>query len=289
MWLRPSTTWPSCTRQQGKYADAEALYKRALAIQEKALGADHPDVAATPQQPGHSCTASKASTPTPRGSTSARWRSARRRSAQTTPMWRRTLNNLAIVYDEPRQVRRRRGALQARAGDQGEGARRRPSPVWPHPQQPGRRVPRTRQVRRRRGALQARAGDLGEGARRRPPRCGRHPQQPGQRVLRARQVRRRRGALQARPGDHGEGARRQTTRMWPTALINLAIIEAELSDTSERTRLFAQGDGRGDRSCSHRDARRAGRSPSRAVSSRSARTTLFVMSPILTAAAQEAD
>ena len=116
---------------QGKYADAEALYKRALAIEEKALGKDHPDVAYASQQPGHpvrearqvrrrrgalqaragdpregarqrpprlwprpsttwpSCTRAKASTPTPRGSTSARWRSRRRRSAQTTPMWLR--------------------------------------------------------------------------------------------------------------------------------------------------------------------------------------------------------
>jgi CHAT domain-containing protein len=32
---------------QGKYADAEGLYRRALAIKEKALGADHPDVAQT--------------------------------------------------------------------------------------------------------------------------------------------------------------------------------------------------------------------------------------------------
>ena len=30
---------------QGRYAEAEPLYKRALAIQEKALGPDHPDVA----------------------------------------------------------------------------------------------------------------------------------------------------------------------------------------------------------------------------------------------------
>jgi tetratricopeptide (TPR) repeat protein len=30
---------------QGRYADAEPLYKRALAIREKALGPDHPDVA----------------------------------------------------------------------------------------------------------------------------------------------------------------------------------------------------------------------------------------------------
>ena len=31
--------------KQGRYADAEPLYKRSLAIQEKALGPDHPDVA----------------------------------------------------------------------------------------------------------------------------------------------------------------------------------------------------------------------------------------------------
>jgi tetratricopeptide (TPR) repeat protein/CHAT domain-containing protein len=33
--------------RQGKYAEAEGLYKRVLAIREKALGADHPDVAQT--------------------------------------------------------------------------------------------------------------------------------------------------------------------------------------------------------------------------------------------------
>ena len=30
---------------QGKYAEAEPLYQRSLAIREKALGKDHPDVA----------------------------------------------------------------------------------------------------------------------------------------------------------------------------------------------------------------------------------------------------
>ncbi len=34
-------------QSQGKYADAEGLHKRALAIREKALGGGHPDVAAT--------------------------------------------------------------------------------------------------------------------------------------------------------------------------------------------------------------------------------------------------
>ena len=32
-------------RAQGQYAEAEPLYKRSLAIREKALGPDHPDVA----------------------------------------------------------------------------------------------------------------------------------------------------------------------------------------------------------------------------------------------------
>ena len=40
-----STTWPSSTATQGRYAEAEPLYQRALAIREKALGPDHPDVA----------------------------------------------------------------------------------------------------------------------------------------------------------------------------------------------------------------------------------------------------
>ena len=32
-------------KEEGRYADAEPVYKRDLAIREKALGPDHPDVA----------------------------------------------------------------------------------------------------------------------------------------------------------------------------------------------------------------------------------------------------
>src|SRR4051794_19349858 len=42
---RASTIWRCCIAGQGRYADAEPLYKRSLAIREKALGPDHPDVA----------------------------------------------------------------------------------------------------------------------------------------------------------------------------------------------------------------------------------------------------
>jgi Tetratricopeptide repeat len=53
---------------QGKYSEAEGLYKRALVIREKALGATHPDVGQSP-----TCFKPKASTARRRGSTSARW------------------------------------------------------------------------------------------------------------------------------------------------------------------------------------------------------------------------
>ena len=46
-WPRPSTTWPACTRTKASTPTPRALYKRALAIREKALGPDHPDVAST--------------------------------------------------------------------------------------------------------------------------------------------------------------------------------------------------------------------------------------------------
>ncbi len=39
------STVPRRRGSQGKYADAEPLYKRALAIWEKALGPEHPHVA----------------------------------------------------------------------------------------------------------------------------------------------------------------------------------------------------------------------------------------------------
>ena len=46
--LRPSLNNLAVLYQgQGRYAEAEPLYKRALAIREKALGPDHPDVAAS--------------------------------------------------------------------------------------------------------------------------------------------------------------------------------------------------------------------------------------------------
>ena len=44
--MSPSASAPAVTtRMQGRYAEAEPSYKRALAISEKALGPEHPDVA----------------------------------------------------------------------------------------------------------------------------------------------------------------------------------------------------------------------------------------------------
>ena len=73
-------------KRQVKYAEAERLYRRALAIEEKALGRDHADVATTLndlagvyERQGKYAEAE--------GSSSARWRSEKRRSGANTPTW----------------------------------------------------------------------------------------------------------------------------------------------------------------------------------------------------------
>ena len=71
---------------KARYADAEPLYKRSLAINEKALGPDHPDVANIAEQSGGRFTIDKVAMPTPSRSISARWRSEKKRSVPIIPM-----------------------------------------------------------------------------------------------------------------------------------------------------------------------------------------------------------
>ena len=295
MWPRPSTTWPSCTGAQGKYAEAEGLYKRALAIDEKALGADHPDVATT-LTTWPSCTAIKASTPTPRGSTSARWRSTRRRSAQTTRCGRRPSTTWPRVQGA-RQVRRRRGALQARAGDPGEGARRQTIPMWLRPSNnlavvycdQGKYADAEGLYKRalaiKEKALGADHPDVANALdnlarvydeqgkyadaealhkralairrRRSAPTTPLwpNPQQPGRLYERKASTPTPRRSTSAR-WRSGEGARRQPPRCGRN-LNNLAILSASSGNSEERTRLFAQSDSFRHRSRSRRDDWRA--------------------------------
>jgi len=73
-------------RSQGRYAQAEPLYKRSLAMLEKVLGPDHPDVANSLNNLALLYD-SQGGTRRPSPSTSARWRSGRRLSARSIPMW----------------------------------------------------------------------------------------------------------------------------------------------------------------------------------------------------------
>ena len=94
-------------QDQGDFAGARPLYERALAIREKALGPEHPDYGDEPQQPRR---------PAPgqgdlagRGrSTSARWRSTRRRSAPSIPI-RRRASTTSPSCSRPRATLRARG------------------------------------------------------------------------------------------------------------------------------------------------------------------------------------
>ena len=114
-------------RSQGRYAEAEPLYQRSLAIREKALGPDHPDVG------------------TSLNNLAVLYQS-QGRYAEAEPLYQRalairekalgpdhpdvgtSLNNLAVLYRRPGPLRRGRAALPARAR---ASARRRWAPTTP--------------------------------------------------------------------------------------------------------------------------------------------------------------
>ena len=86
--LLRSTNWASWVKPRASTAEAEGLFKRALAIREKALGASHPDVGQTLNNLAN-VYRDQGKYSGGGGSSSARWRSARKRSVRTTPTWAR--------------------------------------------------------------------------------------------------------------------------------------------------------------------------------------------------------
>ena len=68
---------------EGKYAEAEPLHRRALAMREKALGPEHPDVAQSLNNLANAAMR-RASMPRPSRCFGGRWPSERRRWARST-------------------------------------------------------------------------------------------------------------------------------------------------------------------------------------------------------------
>ena len=130
-----STTWRSLYESQGRYGEAEPLYRRALEARERVLGPEHPD------------------TLTSVNNLAALYQ-AQGRYGEAEPLYRRALeaservlgpehpdtltsvNNLALLY-EPGPLWRGRAALPPRAGGARAGARPRASRHARQRQQPG--------------------------------------------------------------------------------------------------------------------------------------------------------
>ena len=149
-------------KNQGRYAEAEQLYKRALAIEEKALGANRPEVASTLNNFANLY------------SRQGRYAEAEGLLKRTLTIYEKALGanhpkvaaalgNLGNVYDDQGKYAEAEGLFK-RALAIEEGARAKPSRVGRHAQQPGHRVQEPREIRRGRGALQARARYPGESA-----------------------------------------------------------------------------------------------------------------------------
>jgi len=146
---------------QGKYAEAEPLFRRSLAIWEMALGPEHPDVAQSLNN--------LASLYHNQG-----------KYAQAEPLYRRALaiaekalgpehppcshqpQQPGGALSRPGQVRPGRTAHPAGAGDSGESPGPRTPGRSPEPQQPGGALSRPGQIRPGRAALPASVGDMGE-------------------------------------------------------------------------------------------------------------------------------
>ena len=105
---RASATSPLLHLAQGRYSDAEPIYERTLGIREKALGAEHPDVAASTRRSGELPRRAEATMPRPSRSTTSP-RDSRKGLGETIPTWR-TLNNLAVPL-HARAATRGRAAL----------------------------------------------------------------------------------------------------------------------------------------------------------------------------------
>ena len=164
-------------RDQGRYAEAEPLYRRALAICEQALGPDHPDTAHEPQQPG-----GVLQRPGPVREAEPLFRRALAIREQALgpdhPDTATSLNNLAaLLRAQGRYARRSRctagpGDPRARRWAPTTPTRPRASTTWRCSTTPG-------PIRGGGAAVPPGAGDPRAGAGPRPPRHGPEPQQPG--------------------------------------------------------------------------------------------------------------
>ena len=163
-------------RHLGKFAEAEPLLRRALTIDERSWGPDHPDVARA------STTWRRCSRPrTGRGRPSRcspRWRSPSGAWARTTPTSPRP-QQPGVVAPGHEPAGGGRAALPPRAGDRRAEPRPGPSRRRHGPQQPGGVALGHEPAGGGRAALPPGAGDLGSGASARTTRRRHGPQQPG--------------------------------------------------------------------------------------------------------------
>ncbi len=192
---------------QGRYADAEKLYKQALDIGDQGVRAGRVprssrSLAISPTSPS-----SRRATTRPRSSTSRRsiWR--RRPSGPDSLQVALVLNNLTKVYEEQSRFDEVEDGEQARARHSRAGARSQPSRGGRQPQQSRPRLRAARPLRPGRRAVPARHRDLGEETRAEASQPRHGAAQSGERLCRRGAARRGGGALQARARHPGRGVR----------------------------------------------------------------------------------
>ena len=208
-----------------------------MAIREKALGANHPDVGQTLNNLANSCIEPRASTAEAEGLFKRALAIREKALGANHPDVGQTLNNLANVY-------RAQGKYSEAEGLYKRALAIREKALGANHPDVGQTLNNLALVYRAQGkysggggAPQARAGDHGKGTGREPPRRGPDPQQPGHRVSSQGKIRRGGGALQARVGDQRAGPRCEPPDVGQT-LNNLALVYRDQGKYREAEGLF---------------------------------------------------
>ena len=226
-------------QMQGRYKEAEDLYKRALASLETRRARYRASTLRTRSIVWEECPPSSGNTTTRRSSSTARWRSRRRRSAQATARWRLPSPASPISVTSRASTRKvwRSISVRWRSG-KGRSApaipmwRRRSTTLAMGAVNQGKYAEAEALFKRALAIEQKALGDqaiaklattlhsLATGV---PP---------------SRQVRRGRAALQTIPGDQGDCPRPRITTWWRPLLENLAVLYDDQGKHDDAERLY---------------------------------------------------
>ena len=224
-------------KRMADYANARAAFERALAIDERTFGPDHPNVAMTSTTWAWSCR-TWATCPPPAPPSSAPWPSTSAPSAPTTPTWPSDVNNLGSVLQDLGDLPAARAAFErALAIDSAAFGPDHPN-VAIDVNNLGMVLQDLGDLPAARAAFERALAIDERSLRPRPPQRGQRRQQPGHGPAGPGRPARGPRRLRARPGHRRAQPSAPTTPTWPSDVNNLGRVLKAQGDLAGARRAF---------------------------------------------------